>query len=67
MMRRRASALVALAAIATYLALGWHHLALPGLQYDEVADAVPAAEVLRGEMPPAAAPGRCCCSWASRS
>ncbi len=51
MMRRPASALAAVAAIATYLALGWHQHALPGLQYDEVADAVPAMEVLHGQTP----------------
>jgi 4-amino-4-deoxy-L-arabinose transferase-like glycosyltransferase len=51
MTRHIASAASAAAAIVVYLALGFHHLALPGLQYDEVADAVPAAELLRGERP----------------
>ncbi len=46
---KRADWLVLLLALGMYFAIGAFNLHLPGLQYDEAADAVPALEILRGQ------------------
>ncbi|MDW8292543.1 MAG: glycosyltransferase family 39 protein [Anaerolineae bacterium] len=48
------SALLLAIGLALYFAVGLFNLHLPGLQYDEAADAVPAIEVLQGAEPSAA-------------
>lgn len=50
-LRSRAWLVVGVAAVAVYLAIGLHQLDVPGLMYDEAADAVPAIEVLHGARP----------------
>jgi 4-amino-4-deoxy-L-arabinose transferase-like glycosyltransferase len=46
--------LALLVALLIYFAAGLHNLSLPGPNYDEVADAVPALEVLTGQFPASA-------------
>ncbi len=49
MLRTRLVSIIALgASVACYLSIGLQRLDLPGLQYDEAFDAVPAMELLRG-------------------
>jgi hypothetical protein len=43
--------LIPMLAVGLYLALGFYQLELPGLQYDEAADAVPAIDMLGGQPP----------------
>jgi 4-amino-4-deoxy-L-arabinose transferase-like glycosyltransferase len=51
--RRARPALALLLALAIYFAIGLWNLRLPGLQYDEAADAVPAIQVLNNTEPSA--------------
>ncbi len=46
--------LVLIAVLLVYFIVGLHNLSLPGPNYDEVADAVPAIEVLTGQYPASA-------------
>jgi hypothetical protein len=48
---RRRGWLVLIAAAGVYLAFALTNLSVPGPNYDEVADAIPALELLRGEAP----------------
>ena len=51
---RRRGWLVLIAAAGVYLAFALTNLSVPGPNYDEVADAIPALELLRGEAPASA-------------
>jgi hypothetical protein len=52
--RRNSSRLALITATGLYLAFALTNLSLPGPNYDEVADAIPALELLRGEVPASA-------------
>lgn len=52
--KRNWDALALILALAIYFAIGLTQLNLPGPNYDEVADAVPALEVLTGQVPTSA-------------